>query len=479
MVAWTQIEGECVDVDIDSQFESLMPPLTAEERAELEASIAADGVRDPLVAWEISTDDDWRYVLLDGHNRYRIAEGMPGNVVMEVHALSFPHRAAAMAWMITNQFARRNLSAFVRVKLALRLKEALADARASGASIEGRLNDHIGQMASGSHEQVRKVQMVLDQAPESVRASAENGDLSINRAWLVTKALGGVPVEVNELAERHQLDDPDTIRLIARLYEDGRDSFWDLYRTGYIQPGEEDEAVHITEGYAALTQAVARKASDHRRESVAVKQAEADATPLPELDGVKMVVSSVTTFAREAVDSGELFTCVTLAGSADGMAAIASDFNTTRWVTRLLAFDGVLFVRLGQRDAPKVIPELMRAGLVYSGWIVSHNVTRKELALTYVLARRTLDMSDRDYVEMTHKGFEWRYDDWARILMAFCHPGRALDLMPVSPAYAAVGAAHVFGDLTVVVPDSGQANQAARLISGFDYVTARKKLGRG
>lgn len=52
---------------IDPEFQSLIPPLTAEERAGLEESIAREGVRDPLVVW-IEQD-----ILLDGHNRHEIA----------------------------------------------------------------------------------------------------------------------------------------------------------------------------------------------------------------------------------------------------------------------------------------------------------------------------------------------------------------------------------------------------------------------
>ena len=61
--------------EIAPEFESLIPPLQAEERAQLEANILAEGCRDPLVLW-----DD---VLLDGHNRYAICRkhGIPFRTV--------------------------------------------------------------------------------------------------------------------------------------------------------------------------------------------------------------------------------------------------------------------------------------------------------------------------------------------------------------------------------------------------------------
>lgn len=50
---------------VDSEFRSLIPPLTDDEIQRLEASIMADGCRDPLVVWN--------GVIVDGHNRYAIA----------------------------------------------------------------------------------------------------------------------------------------------------------------------------------------------------------------------------------------------------------------------------------------------------------------------------------------------------------------------------------------------------------------------
>lgn len=36
---------------IDPEFKALIPPLSAEERAQLEENIMAEGCRDPLVVW--------------------------------------------------------------------------------------------------------------------------------------------------------------------------------------------------------------------------------------------------------------------------------------------------------------------------------------------------------------------------------------------------------------------------------------------
>ena len=87
-------------VRIDSEFESLCPPLTPEERSLLEMSLALHGCRDPLVVW--------RGLLVDGHNRYSFctSEGMEFDTV----ELDVASREEVIEWIITNQLGRRNLT---------------------------------------------------------------------------------------------------------------------------------------------------------------------------------------------------------------------------------------------------------------------------------------------------------------------------------------------------------------------------------
>ena len=88
------------NIQIDSEFQALIPPLSAEERAQLEANIVADGCRDPLVVWGDT--------LIDGHNRYEICTrlGLP----FEVVSREFDGREAVMDWMDANQLGWRNIT---------------------------------------------------------------------------------------------------------------------------------------------------------------------------------------------------------------------------------------------------------------------------------------------------------------------------------------------------------------------------------
>src|SRR5262245_42040142 len=92
---------------IDPELRALCPPLSDEERAQLEANLLADGCRDPLAVWR-PEEPDGPVVLLDGHNRYGIC--LKHGLTFTTVAIPLDSREAAMDWMITNQLGRRNLT---------------------------------------------------------------------------------------------------------------------------------------------------------------------------------------------------------------------------------------------------------------------------------------------------------------------------------------------------------------------------------
>jgi hypothetical protein len=53
-------------MEIIQKFKELIPALTNEEFIQLEENILKDGIREPLVLWNNK--------LIDGHNRYEIAQ---------------------------------------------------------------------------------------------------------------------------------------------------------------------------------------------------------------------------------------------------------------------------------------------------------------------------------------------------------------------------------------------------------------------
>jgi 16S rRNA G966 N2-methylase RsmD len=105
---------------IDAEFDALLAPLHPDDLARLEASIKADGVRESLVAWPC----DGRLLLVDGHNRHRIATSL--GLPVKVQRREFASRDEAKLFIIDNQLARRNVADIDRVALTERAREIVA-----------------------------------------------------------------------------------------------------------------------------------------------------------------------------------------------------------------------------------------------------------------------------------------------------------------------------------------------------------------
>jgi ParB-like chromosome segregation protein Spo0J len=85
---------------IDPEFQKLIPPLSPEEYAQLEANINRDGYHEPLCLWGD--------ILIDGHNRRAICTRH--KIPYKVVHLKFEGREQVTAWIGERQLGRRNLS---------------------------------------------------------------------------------------------------------------------------------------------------------------------------------------------------------------------------------------------------------------------------------------------------------------------------------------------------------------------------------
>jgi len=99
-----RVSGVAVDITIDKEFAAMIPPLSAEERQQLEENIVEHGgARDPLVVW----NEKNATILLDGHNRYEICTRH--ELPFDIHEMKLKGRDEAADWMDRNQLGRRNL----------------------------------------------------------------------------------------------------------------------------------------------------------------------------------------------------------------------------------------------------------------------------------------------------------------------------------------------------------------------------------
>jgi hypothetical protein len=185
------------DIKIDAEFALLIPPLSAEEREQLEENIVEyGGARDPLVVWAKAGV----LTLLDGHNRYEICSRL--DLPFDINEMRLEDRSQAVEWVIRNQFGRRNLAAYVRTQLALRLEETIAarakakrveDGKATGRGKVPKISaepletrEEVAKVAGVSHDTVAKVKKIAA-AEEAGRVDAETvaklrtGEVSINR----------------------------------------------------------------------------------------------------------------------------------------------------------------------------------------------------------------------------------------------------------------------------------------------------------
>jgi hypothetical protein len=104
-----------MDIIINKELQSLLPPLTSEEYRTLEESLLVDGCRDPLIVWN--------NILVDGHNRLEICAKHGINYsVEEIQAGSIED---IKIWIIDNQKGRRNLTDGWKFELAQVRKEIL------------------------------------------------------------------------------------------------------------------------------------------------------------------------------------------------------------------------------------------------------------------------------------------------------------------------------------------------------------------
>ena len=91
-----------INLKIDPEFQSQIPPLTDDEFKQLEENILKEGkLLSPLIVWNNT--------LVDGHNRYAILQKHP-EIYFSTTPLQFENREETIAWICRNQLGRRNLS---------------------------------------------------------------------------------------------------------------------------------------------------------------------------------------------------------------------------------------------------------------------------------------------------------------------------------------------------------------------------------
>lgn len=193
------------------ELAGLLPPLTGEQLAALEADLLKNGCYSPIIVNEDT-------VIVDGHNRQSLCEkhGIPYNMAV----FAFEDLLEAKRWALDTQKGRRNLDKWELGKIALRLKSDI-EARAKAKQQEYHGNQYeSGPLTTLSEVQtppmttrkeladtvgigevtMGKVMQIDEHAPTVVKEALDSGDLSINQGYQITRQVQELPEEDREQA---------------------------------------------------------------------------------------------------------------------------------------------------------------------------------------------------------------------------------------------------------------------------------------
>lgn len=179
-----------MDIIINDELKTLLPPLSRDEYSTLEESLISDGCRTSLITWN--------GILVDGHNRYEICTRM--GIKFYTEELSANSIDEVKIWIIDNQKGRRNLTdgwkfelAQVRKQILLKQGKEQQGTRTDLLStIDKKLDAHntqkeIAKELGWSTGKVAMADKVWKDARPEVKEAVKSGDITINQAYKEVK----------------------------------------------------------------------------------------------------------------------------------------------------------------------------------------------------------------------------------------------------------------------------------------------------
>ena len=196
-----------------AELAGLLPPLSGEQLAALEADLLQNGCYSPVIVNE-------ELVIVDGHNRQSLCEkhGIPYNMAV----FAFDDLLEAKQWALDTQKSRRNLDKWELGKIALKLKPEF-EARAKGNMSAGGGDQKSAESKSGltmlsnpissintrkeladsvgiGEVTMGKVMQIDEHAPAAVKEALDKKELSIHQGYQITKQVENLPEEQREQA---------------------------------------------------------------------------------------------------------------------------------------------------------------------------------------------------------------------------------------------------------------------------------------
>jgi 16S rRNA G966 N2-methylase RsmD len=177
-------------VFIDDEMRDLIPALLPEEYELLRSSIIAEGCRDAILVWN--------GMIVDGHNRYRICTEC--GIEYETKEMAFDNRQDAILWILRNQLGRRNINAWQRSQIALKMEPMIAEKAKQQQLSTLKQNttvlptltkrtdpidtrSEIATIANVSTGTMAKVKKIINTATPETIQKLNAGEITINQAY--------------------------------------------------------------------------------------------------------------------------------------------------------------------------------------------------------------------------------------------------------------------------------------------------------
>jgi hypothetical protein len=170
-------------------------------------------------------------VVLDGHHRFKACQELGiSEKELKIEIKKFKNKLEEKLFVIDCNLTRRHLNSFQRTELALKSKPILEDivrqnnesklpekGEKGFKSISdrnltpiGKIDEQIGRKAGVSRDTVRKVQTIIEKAPEEVKEELRTDQISINNAFEYVDEEYPIPTPYDkDIMEPEKLDDAE------------------------------------------------------------------------------------------------------------------------------------------------------------------------------------------------------------------------------------------------------------------------------
>lgn len=214
-----------MNVKIDEEIQSLLPPLTKEEYETLEAKLKAEGCRDSLILWKETG------ILLEGHNRLTICK--KHGIKPYFQEMSFACREDAVQWVIDHQMGRRNITdhwrAYFIGKEYLNKKKSHGGDRkseSSGQSGHLKTEEAVAEKHGVSPKTVRRdaeyaeaVDQIAEEDGKEAKVAILSGATQQTKKEVVEKSNGKPEPSRKEIVKKAKKDGIKALGVLVRIFD--------------------------------------------------------------------------------------------------------------------------------------------------------------------------------------------------------------------------------------------------------------------